>query len=50
VRVKLYIAWSLWEQEGSAEHGAVLEFGRAILAGGYEVEQVDPVFRAGLGS
>jgi hypothetical protein len=50
VGVNLYIAWSLWKQEGSAEHGAVLDFARAILAGGYEIEHVDPVFRAGLGA
>ena len=48
--VNLYIAWSLWKQEGSAEHGAVLDFARAVLARGYDVEHVDPVFRAGLGA
>ena len=50
VGVNLYIAWSLWKQEGSAEHAAVLDFARSVLAGGYEVEHVDPAFRAGLGA
>jgi hypothetical protein len=49
LRVKLFVAWSLWRNEGSAEHGAVLDFARAVLADGFEADKVELGFRGGLG-
>ncbi len=48
VRVKLFIAWSLWSEEGSAEHAAVVDFARSVMARGYQVEQTDLAFRSWL--
>lgn len=49
LRVKLDIAWSLWKDEGSAEQRAVLDFARALVAGGYTIEHADRELRSGLG-
>jgi hypothetical protein len=48
VRVKLFIAWSLWSDEGSAEHAAIVDFARTVVARGYLVEQTDLAFRSWL--
>lgn len=50
MRVKLYIAWSLWRDQGSPEQRAILDLARKMVAGGYIVDSVAPELRAGLGS
>jgi hypothetical protein len=50
LRVKLYVGWSLWKDQGSAEQRAILDFAKKMLAGGYTVDRADRELRAGLGA
>jgi len=45
VRAGLIFGWSLWKEEGSAEHAAIVDFARALIARGYEIDQLDDAFR-----
>jgi len=45
VRVRVNIGWSLWEEEGSAEHAAIVDFARVVIARGYEIRSLDDAFR-----
>ena len=44
VTARLSIAWSLWKQEGTPEHAAVVTFAKALQRRGYQVREVDPEF------
>jgi hypothetical protein len=45
VRAELWIGWSLWKEEGSAEHTAVVGFARGLMTRGYLLKSADSEFR-----
>jgi hypothetical protein len=44
VRAQLSIGWSLWKEEGSPEHAAIVDFARTLMTWGYQVDDVGPEF------
>jgi hypothetical protein len=45
IYVKLVLRWAPWTERGYPEHTAVMRFIEAMQAGGFELEDADPVFR-----
>lgn len=48
VRAKLLIGWSLWKENGSPEHAAIIDFARRLVSRGYLLERADPEFSGSL--